>query len=149
VGRAGVGPGSTAAAVAVDTVCPMAYALDVPPPPLGPGLGRIVVGRAGGEARDVMSSYKIRVDGGSVQKLRARQYVVFDQPSGHYTVDARVGWTGSPEVGVDVFAGSIVHLRVEPAGSLLTAYLRSLTPRGYLSLTVVEPPTASQPPATG
>jgi len=35
-------------------------------------------------------------------------------------VDARVEWTGSEEVGVDVFVGAVMHLRVEPAGSVLS-----------------------------
>lgn len=117
----------------------MAYPLDAAPPPLGAGLSRIIVGRPPGGWRDRARAYKIRVDGGSVQKIRAGQYVVFDQPSGHYTVDARVDWTGSDEVGVDVFAGSVAHLRVEPAGSVLSQLWQLLTPRGYLRLTVVKP----------
>jgi len=60
-------------------------------------------------------------------------------------VDARVDRTGSEEVGVDVFVGAVMHLRVEPAGSVLSQLWQAFTPRGYLRLTVVEPPTASQP----
>ena len=97
--------------------------------------------------RDAFLAYKVRVDGESGQKIRPGQYVVFDQPSGHYTVDARVGWSGSPEVGVDVFAGSVVHLRVEPAGSVIAQYWQGFTARGYLRLTVIEPPTAFRPTA--
>lgn len=82
---------------------------------------------------------------GHTQKVHPGQYVVFDHASGHYTVDARVDWTGSEEVGVDVFVGAVVHLRVEPAGSVLSQLWQAFTPRGYLRLTVVEPPTASQP----
>jgi len=120
----------------------MAYPLNAAPPPLAPGLSRIVVGRPRGGSRDGVRAYRIRVDGASSQKVRAGQYVVFDQPSGHYTVDARIGWTGSEEVGVDVFAGSILRLRVEPAGSALQLW-QVLTQRGYLRLTLVEPPLAT------
>ena len=123
----------------------MAYPLNAAPPPLLYGLSRIVVGRPPGGIRDSLLAYKIRIDDGSAQKIKPGQYVVFDQPSGHYSVDARIGWTGSPEVGVDVFAGSVVHLRVEPAGSVIAQYWQGLTPRGYLRLTIVEPPTAFQP----
>ena len=124
----------------------MAYPLTAPPPPLAPGLSRIVVGRPAGGSRDRIRAYRIRVDGENDQKVRAGQYVVFDQASGHYSVDARIDWTGSEEVGVDVFAGSVVQLRVEPAGSRFDMLWQILTPRSYLRLTVVEPPIAELAP---
>ena len=64
---------------------------------------------------------------GHTQKVHPGQYVVFDHASGHYTVDARVDWTGSEEVGVDVFVGAVVHLRVEPAGSVLSQLWQAFT----------------------
>lgn len=123
----------------------MAFPLDAAPPPLGPGLCRIVVGRPPGGWRDRARAYRIRVDDVSVQRVRPGQYVVFDLPSGHYAVDARIDWSGSEEVGVDVFSGSVVHLRVEPSGSVLQQFWQALTPRGYLRLSVVEPPAAMPP----
>jgi len=123
----------------------MAYPLNAAPPPLATGHSRIVVGRSPGGWLYRARAYKIRVDGESAQKIRAGQYVVFDQPSGHYTVDARIDWTGSEEVGVDVFAGSVVHLRVGLAGSPLSFVWRALTSHGCLQLAVIEPPPAIRP----
>lgn len=123
-----------------------ALPLGTPPPPLATGLGRIVVGRPAGGLRDGVRTYRIRVDGETRGKLRPAQYVVLDQPSGHYTVDARIDWTGSDEVGVDVFEGSVVHLKVEPRGSIWSQLWQALTPRGYLRLSLVEPVTSHQPP---
>lgn len=119
-----------------------AVALGTALPPVSAGHGRVVVSRAPGTGS---RAWTIRVDADTRQRVRAGQQAYIDVSSGHYTVDARTGWSGSDEVGVDVFAGSVVQLLVEPSATSVAAVLRALTPRGALRLSLVEPPTSYRP----
>lgn len=95
------------------------------------GTGRLVVWRPRGVWRDVLRSYRIEVDGVFRVAVRRGQVFELEVPAGRHVVRARIDWTGSPEMVVDVHPGSSVTAVVEPAegGSFLNE-------EDYLSLSV-------------
>ena len=79
--------------------------------------GTIVVSRPRSATRDLMRAYVITVDGSPAGKVRLGAKITIDAAPGAHRVQARVDWTGSPELEVHVEAGSTLQLVVEPAGS--------------------------------
>jgi hypothetical protein len=95
--------------------------------------GRILIERPRGVWRDIARQYKISVDGEPVGKIgRGSQFAV-DVAAGSHRVQARIDWTGSREINVDVTDGSDIHVTVEPAGNSLQFY-QAFTKSRYLKL---------------
>jgi hypothetical protein len=64
--------------------------------------------------RDLLRRYRILIDGREVGRLRrdaTQQYPVLP---GSHTVQARIDWTGSPELPVTVEEGQVLDLVVRP-----------------------------------
>ncbi|UAL28741.1 hypothetical protein K8W59_12840 [Nocardioides rotundus] len=98
--------------------------------------GTLVVRRPRGGWRDVARSYRIQVDGRTRGRVRRGGTLTVPLDSGHYVVRARIDWTGSPPVDVNVLDGVVVECVVEPAGSAGSA-LFQLGRGQYLRLSVV------------
>lgn len=69
--------------------------------------------------RDLLRSYVVLVDGEKVGRLRRGNELKLRVPPGRHGVRARIDWTGSPEVAVDVAADERAVLLVQPTGSAL------------------------------
>lgn len=69
--------------------------------------------------RDRWRSYWIEIDGQRVGKVRIGQRLVTPVTAGRHIVRARIDWTGSPKVHVDLHSGEEVVLNVHPAGGPL------------------------------
>ena len=95
--------------------------------------GRILIDRPRGVWRDIARDYKITVDGDLVGRIGRGSQLAVDVAAGPHRVQARIDWTGSPVVDVDVTDGSDVYVTVEPAGNTLQLY-QVLTKSGYLKL---------------
>ncbi|WP_155370224.1 hypothetical protein [Catellatospora vulcania] len=90
--------------------------------------------RPRGGWRDRMRAYCLVVDGSVIGEIRRGQVVRVPVHPGRHQVRATIDWTGSPQVTVDVPAGSEARFRVEPAGNALMVWqVLSLT--GWLRLT--------------
>lgn len=100
-------------------------------------LATIVVRRPAPLWRDGGRKYGIHVDGREVGKVRGGNEVSVTVSPGRHFVRARIDWTGSPEVQIDVVDGERVILSVEPAGSSLRLDQIFGSDR-YLNLKVVE-----------
>ena len=79
-------------------------------------MGTLVVRRPKGGWRDFARSYRIKIDGRYRGRLRRGQSLTLQVPAGRHVVSARIDWNGSPDVVIDVEAGSCTTLRVEPSG---------------------------------
>ena len=77
--------------------------------------GVIVVERPRGYHYAVFRRYRICIDGRTVGRLRRGEIRFFPVSPGPHTVSARIDWSGSPELVVDVPAGGRVALEVEPS----------------------------------
>lgn len=80
------------------------------------GCGRLVVWRPGGVwQRDLLRSYRLEVDGEPRGTIRRGQILELEVPAGRHAVRARIDWTGSPDIVVDVEPGASVTVVVKPA----------------------------------
>lgn len=67
-----------------------------------------------GGSRDRRRRYNVKIDGELVGKVgRGGHFAVEVTPGSHH-VQARIDWTGSPHVDVNVADGTDVHLTVRP-----------------------------------
>jgi hypothetical protein len=85
-------------------------------------------------ARDRLRKYVIEVDGVDAGRLASGETQTFSVTPGEHKVRARISWTGSREVSVDLAQGSVVYLMVTPAAG--NPMETALTHSGYLDLTV-------------
>ena len=104
--------------------------------PVNSETGTLVVRRPRGGWRDFARSYRIEVDGRRRGRLRRGRTVELKVPAGRHVVRARIDWTGSPELDVEVPAGSSVTCCVEPAGGAWLAGWQVAGGDGYLRLSV-------------
>jgi hypothetical protein len=95
--------------------------------------GQILIERPRGLWRDIVRQYKIKIDGELVGMISRGSQLAVDVAAGPHRVQARIDWTGSPEIDVDVIDGNVVHVTVEPAGNSLQMY-QALTKARYLKL---------------
>jgi len=95
--------------------------------------GRILIVRPRGIWRDIARQYNIKVDGELVGKISRGSQLVVNVPAGSHRVQARIDWTGSPAIDVEVLEGSEVKVTVEPAGNSLQLY-QVFTRSRYLKL---------------
>jgi hypothetical protein len=94
--------------------------------------GEIVVVRPGGYYVNAIRRYKIVVDGELAGTVKSGKACSLRVDPGRHAIEARIDWTGSSEVAVQVAAGETVTLTVTP-GSPTAAFSRS---GKALSLTV-------------
>jgi hypothetical protein len=97
-------------------------------------IGSLVVLRPKGGWRDFARSYRIKVDGRYRGRVRRGQSLELPVPAGRHVVSARIDWKGSPELLIDVRAGSSVTCCVEPNGSAWIAGFRVAGPEPWLRL---------------
>jgi hypothetical protein len=84
--------------------------------------------------RDRLRKYVIEIDGVEAGRLASGETRTFSVAPGEHKVRARISWTGSREVSVDLAQGSVVHLLVKPAAG--NPMEKALTNNGYLNLTL-------------
>jgi hypothetical protein len=84
--------------------------------------------------RDRVRSYRLVIDGQPCGKIRSGSEVSVEVPAGHHVAQARIAWTGSPELAFSVEPGEIVRLKVEPAGDATQALGQVLGPSSWLLL---------------
>ncbi len=151
-GRRGVPSASTKRSTGADPTTGGSappYAAETPMPvpadeePRAPALsgehGRLVVRRPGGVwRRDLLRSYRLDVDGEPRGAVRRGQVLELEVPAGRHAVRARIDWTGSPTLEVDVGPGASVIVVVKPAtgGWSLTKV------DDYLTLSVTSSPVS-------
>ncbi len=99
--------------------------------------GTLTVTRPAGPHRDARRAYRLLVDGEERGTLLPGGQLALRLPTGRHVVRAAIDWTGSSDVAVDVRAGRRTALRVEPAGSALTALFQVVGRRRYLRLVPV------------
>lgn len=99
--------------------------------------GTLTVTRPAGPYRDARRRYRLLVDGTERGTLPPGGELALHLPAGRHVVRAAIDWTGSPELAVDVRPGRRTALRVEPAGSAVTALLHLVGRRRYLRLVPV------------
>jgi hypothetical protein len=98
--------------------------------------GRIIIERPRGVWRDIARQYNIKVDGEMVGKISRGTQLAVDVAPGSHRVQARIDWTGSQVLDVDVADDSEVHITVEPAGNSLQLLYQTFTRYRYLRLRV-------------
>jgi hypothetical protein len=76
----------------------------------------IEVHRSEDDARDRGRVYWIKIDGKRAGKLRRGETAKYPVPPGPHTVQARIDWTGSPVLSVDVSPDAPTRVVVGPAG---------------------------------
>lgn len=97
--------------------------------------GMISVSRLPFQYRDRMRSYRIVIDGHFAGQVKAGQTLIIEVPSGSHSARARIDWTGSPTIKLNVAPGTTVELWAEPAGSAATALFQAMSSDGYIALT--------------
>ena len=80
------------------------------------GMGTLVLRRPAGRWRDRVRAYRVEVDGEWRFDIRSGESRVLELSAGPHRLRARIDWSGSPEVEVEVVAGATVECRVEPSG---------------------------------
>jgi hypothetical protein len=100
----------------------------------------VVFYRPAGVWRDRFRSYRLHLDGQVCGTIRPGREVSVVVSPGHHVAQARISWTGSPEVAFDIDAAEVVRLRVEPAGSAAQSLGQVLGATTWLRLSV-DPPT--------
>jgi len=83
-------------------------------------VGRILVE---GGSRDRWRRYNVKNDGELVGKIGRGDHLAVEVTPGSLHVQARIDWTGSPHVNVNVADRTDVHLTVRPAGNPFLASL--------------------------
>ena len=99
--------------------------------------GTVRVVRPQGGWRDLARAYRIEVDGQPRGKVRRGETLEIGVSAGRHVVQARIDWTGSRELVVEVAAGSAVTCRVEPAGHPGQALAQAGSIDTYLALSQV------------
>ena len=96
--------------------------------------------------RDLVRKYSLILDGQLCAELRRGQEATVRVAPGRHVAQARISWTGSPEVGFDVQPRQTVRLIVEPGreGSLVD---QAMSDDRYLSLFVEGSPIMRHDPA--
>ena len=81
---------------------------------------------------DVARTYAVRIDDDTRGRIGNGEEARFELPVGEHVLDLRIDWTGSPELTVDIRAGSMMLVAVECRGGLLSR-------TGYLRLNATDP----------
>ncbi|WP_147251470.1 hypothetical protein [Blastococcus sp. TBT05-19] len=95
------------------------------PPGLGPASGEIIVERPKGYYVAVYRRYRILIDGRKVGAVKRGETLRTTVTAGPHTVAARIDWSGSPAVEVNVPPGGQVALDVEPSNDPFAGMLSS------------------------
>jgi hypothetical protein len=83
---------------------------------VGQATATIEVHRSEDDARDRGRSYRIEIDGTRVGTLRRGETARYPVAPGTHTVRARIDWTGSTALQVDVSPDAPTRVVVGPAG---------------------------------
>lgn len=97
--------------------------------------GTLVIERRPGGYRDRLRSYVVEVDGSPIGEVAPGDQVRIQLSPGSHHVAARIDWTGSDPVEVNIVPGESTRLRVEPTGTSGIATLFGKKP--YLRLTPI------------
>jgi hypothetical protein len=84
--------------------------------------------------RDRFRAYRLEIDGEPVGEVRYGKEILVETRPGARTVRARIDWTGSEELTLDLVEGEAFSIRVEPSDGSTVESLQ--TTDGYLQLTV-------------
>jgi hypothetical protein len=84
-------------------------------------------------SRDLARSYEIKVDGTSRGSVKRGRDFTVELPAGTHSIRASIDWAGSPTLEVDIRAGQVVELVVEPSGSAFRMW-QIFSRSGYLKL---------------
>lgn len=76
--------------------------------------GSLVVARAASLGRDMFRAYKIYVGGDVVGEVKRGREARITLPAGDHLVRMKIDWCASPEVRVEITAGSEVRLACGP-----------------------------------
>jgi hypothetical protein len=109
---------------------------DGPAKPRGSWSGPVAIRfyRPAVKFRDRFRAYRLEIDGEPVGQIRYGKEILVETRPGRRTVQARIDWTGSEELTLDLVEGEAFSIRVEPGkGSTLESLQ---TADGYLRLTV-------------
>jgi hypothetical protein len=80
---------------------------------------------------DRFGSYKVLLDGNSVEKIRSGETVTLSVRPGAHRLQLQVDWTGSPELELDLQAGETAEVVVGRPGRIFSR-------DGWLSLRRIE-----------
>lgn len=94
----------------------------------------IIVSRPNGKYRDGGRRYRLLVDGDPAGDIGPGEELAIPASAGHHRVQARIDWTGSPQVDVVVAPHQTPRLVVRPAGSAAMAMFQVLGRTRYLKL---------------
>ena len=95
---------------------------------------QLVITRPSGKYRDRIRRYRIEVDGSRAGTIGPGEELVIPIATGAHTVQARIDWTGSPRVSVEVTDEHSPRLVVRPAGSAAMGLLQIFGRTRYLEL---------------
>jgi hypothetical protein len=101
---------------------------------MGADTGTLVVERVANGWRDRFREYQIQIDGQPRFSIRRGGRQALELTPGPHQVRAAIDWTGSPDLDVLIVADSVTTCRVEPAGSLFSAFWRIWGRSHYLKL---------------
>jgi hypothetical protein len=85
---------------------------------------QVVITRPSGKYRDRIRRYRIEVDGSRAGTIGSSEELVIPIATGTHTVQARIDWTGSPQVSIAVTEEHSPRLVVRPAGSAAMGLLQ-------------------------
>jgi hypothetical protein len=91
----------------------------------------ISIRRSSGHYQDATRSYRIDVDGRQVGHLKPGESMEVPVAVGGHSVVARIDWSGSPAVHVDLGDGDELHLVVKPSAN---GWTKLFSRSGWLSL---------------
>lgn len=86
--------------------------------------------------RDKFRKYRVVIDGNEVGRLRERDTGTYAVEPGAHEVMARIDWTGSPALLIEVPVGGVVRLEFGPSSGLIQPILAIFGLAPYLTLEV-------------
>jgi hypothetical protein len=91
----------------------------------------ISIRRRSGHHQDATRSYRVEVDGREVGRLKPGETLEVPVSAGRHSVAARIDWSGSPAVNLDLNDGDRIDLTVKPSAN---GWTKLFTRSGWLSL---------------
>lgn len=90
---------------------------------------------------DRLRAYKVMVDGNEVGRIKNGETQSFPVAAGSHTLQLKIDWASSPDVGFDVAPGGEATFACRPKGNAMTSMLYALfTRKAYI---LVEPAQAA------
>lgn len=101
-------------------------------------VGTLVVERPPAKWRDRLRRYVILVDAEEVGRLTHGESLSVLLPPGPHTLQARIDWTGSEAIEIDVKGGRETRCVVSAAGTLMSSRARMMTSTEWLQISIVD-----------